>query len=94
MFVRATITLDHVDEAVAVPEAALTRRGDVEGVFQVNETGDRVSWVPVTTGIRGGGWVQLLNDSLSGRVVVLGQHLIDDGSPVAVAETDAAESTP
>lgn len=87
MFVRAKITLEHLDDAVAVPEAALTKRSDVEGVFLVDGAGETVSWTPVETGIRSGGWVQLLGPSLSGRVVTLGQHLIDDGSPIQIVAT-------
>jgi len=94
MFIRATITLDHVDEAVAVPEAALTKRGDVEGVFLIDESGERVRWVPVETGIRSRGWVQLRTPSLSGRVVTLGQYLIDDGSTVRIVATFDPNLTP
>jgi RND family efflux transporter MFP subunit len=94
MFIRATITLDHVEEAVAVPEAALTRRGDAEGVFLVDESGERVRWVPVETGIRSRGWAQLRTPSLSGRVVTLGQHLIDDGSAIRIVSTFDPGSTP
>jgi RND family efflux transporter MFP subunit len=86
MFIRATISLDHVDDATAVPEAALTQRGDMDGVFMVDEDGQRVRWQPVETGIRSGGWVQVLRPPISGQVVVLGQHLIDDGSRVRIAE--------
>jgi RND family efflux transporter MFP subunit len=93
MFIRATITLDHVDDAIAVPETALTRRSEVDGVFLVGESGASVRWVPVELGIRSGGWVELKRPALSGRVVTLGQHLIDDGSPIRVvtdADSDAA----
>jgi len=87
MFVRSRITLEHLDAAVAVPEAALAKRSDVEGVFLVDEGGETVSWIPVETGIRSRGRVQLLNSSLTGRVVTLGQHLIDDGSPIRIVAT-------
>jgi len=93
MFIRATITLDHVDDAIAVPETALTRRSEVDGVFLVGESGASVRWVPVELGIRSGGWVELKRPALSGSVVTLGQHLIDDGSPIRVvtdADSDAA----
>ena len=61
----------------------------VDGVFLVGESGDSVRWVPVETGIWSGGWVELKRPSLSGRVVTLGQHLIDDGSPIrAVTAAD------
>ncbi len=94
MFVRATITLDRVEDAVAIPEAALTKRGEVEGVFLVAEDGARVSWMPVESGIRSRGWVELRGGSISGRVVTLGQHLIDEGSAVRVVATHELEATP
>ncbi len=92
MFIRATITLDHADMAVAVREAALTKRSDVEGVFLVDADGETVRWVPVETGIRSRGWVQVTRPALSGRVVTLGQHLIEDGSAVKVVATLDSES--
>jgi RND family efflux transporter MFP subunit len=87
MFIRATLTLDHVDGVIVVPESALTKRGDVEGVFLVDESGERVNWMAVETGIRSRGWVQLMRETASGRVVTLGQHLIDDGSPIRIVAT-------
>jgi RND family efflux transporter MFP subunit len=86
MFVRATLTFRRVAEAWAVPEEALTRRRDREGLFVLDAAGTRVRWVPVTPGIRSGGWVELLDAGVTGRVVTLGQHLIDDGSAVVMAE--------
>jgi len=92
MFIRARITLDHVDEATAVPEAALTKRGEIEGVFVVDEDGARAKWTPVETGIRSGSWVEVTSPSLAGRVVTLGQHLIGEGSPIRVVATTEAET--
>jgi RND family efflux transporter MFP subunit len=94
MFIHAAVTLDKTADALAVPEAALTRRGDVEGVFLVRESAAHVSWVPVDTGIRSDGWVQITQPSLSGRVVTLGQHSIDDGSPVRVVATYSSSPAP
>jgi RND family efflux transporter MFP subunit len=84
MFIRATVVLDRVADAVLVPEAALARRNDQTGVFLLAEDGRSVKWRPVTPGIREGDRVQILGDDLSGRVVTLGQQLVDDGSPVVL----------
>lgn len=84
MFIRATVVLDQVADAVLVPEAALTRRNDEMGVFLLAEDGRSVRWRPITPGIREGDRVQVLGDDLSGRVVTLGQQLVDDGSPVVL----------
>jgi hypothetical protein len=56
----------------------------VAGVFVVDEAGTKVSWRPITTGLREGGRVQVEGEGLTGRVVTLGQQLIDDGSAVTV----------
>jgi len=86
MFLRADITLDRIEDALVVPDAALTRRGDADGVFLVDDAGTRAAWRAVRVGVQAGSWVQLLEADLTGRVVTLGQHLLDDGSPVAIAE--------
>lgn len=89
MFIRATVVLDRVEEATIVPEQALTTRGDRTGVFVVNEKNRTVSWRTVKAGIREGGRVQVEGQGLSGRVVTLGQQLVDDGSPITIpAEPD------
>lgn len=93
MFIRTTITLDRVDDVRVVPEAALTRRGEVDGVFLVASGGDRVRWVPVETGIRQAGRVEVKAPALEGRVVTLGQHLIEDGSPIRVVTVLGAEGS-
>ncbi len=90
MFVRATVTLERVEDAIVVPEAALTRRADVDGVFRVREPDPRVEWVPVRAGIRADGMAQVVEPpDLDGRVVILGQHLLDDGSTVIIADPEA-----
>lgn len=95
MFVRATIVLDRVPETTIVPEQALTTRGDRTGVFVVNEADRTVAWREVTVGIREEGRVQVEGEGLSGRVVTLGQQLVDDGSRVTIpAEQGEAASLP
>jgi RND family efflux transporter MFP subunit len=92
MFMRATVVLASVEDALSVPESALTSRGDRPGVFVVDEESQTVSWRPVTPGIRDGGRLQILGEGLSGRVVTLGQQLIDDGSSITIpADADETE---
>jgi len=84
MFIRATVVLDREADAVLVPEAALTKRNDETGVFLLAEDGRSVTWRPITPGIREGDRVEIIGHDLSGRVVTLGQQLVDDGSPVVL----------
>ena len=93
MFVRATVSLEQAQDATVVPVDALVTRDDHAGVFVVAEDGASVSWQKVATGIRESGRVQILSPELSGRVVTLGQQLLDDGSAIVVAE-DSEVATP
>ena len=84
MFIRATVVLSQMPEATIVPEGALTIRDDRDGVFIVSEDGRSVSWREVTVGIRQGDRVQVDGKGVSGRVVTLGQQLIEEGSLITI----------
>jgi len=84
MFIRATVVLTQVKEATIVPEQALTIRDDRSGIFIISEDGRSVTWREVKVGIRESGRVQVEGQGLSGRVVTLGQQLVDEGSPITI----------
>jgi len=84
MFISATVVLDRVPEATIVPEQALTIRDDKSGIFIVSEDGQSVVWHEVKVGIREGNRVQVAGEGLSGRVVILGQQLVKDGSAITI----------
>jgi RND family efflux transporter MFP subunit len=84
MFIRATVVLERAAEAVIVPERALSNRNDGTGIFLVSDDGRSVAWRLVRPGIREKDRVQVLDEDLSGRVVTLGQQLLDDGSAIII----------
>ncbi|MHC4939988.1 MAG: efflux RND transporter periplasmic adaptor subunit [Planctomycetota bacterium] len=88
MFIRATVVLARVEDAVLMTAAALTKRDDRVGVFVVTGDGKHVRWQPLEIGIRDGNVVQVLDDGFSGRVVTLGQQLVDDGSEIVIPELE------
>ncbi len=88
MFIRAGLVLDEVPDAVIVPESALTRRDGETGVFLIEEKDAAVVWQPVTPGIRDGDQVQVSGISSGGRVVTLGQQMLDNGSNIVVPGKD------
>lgn len=92
MFIRATVELEREPDATIVPDKALTQRDDRTGVFVVHDEGGKVRWQEVDVGIRQGDRVQVKGSDLSGRVVTLGQQLIDDGSDITIPEENAAVS--
>ena len=90
MFIRATVVLARASEATIIPEQALTKREDRNGIFIVSENGQSVVWHEVKVGIREDNRVQIEGQGLDGRVVTLGQQLVDDGSPITIPD----EKTP
>ena len=84
MFIRAVVDVRTIDKTTLVPEMAITSRRDQTGVFIVNEKDQTVSWHPVTMGIIEDRQAQVEGDGLSGRVVILGQHLLDHGSSISI----------
>lgn len=91
MFIRATVVLAKIADATRVPEPALTVREGESGVFVVNADGQSVAWRKVETGIRDSGRIEIRGEGISGRVVVLGQHLLKDGSAIVITSDTAAE---
>ena len=85
MFIRASVELMREDDALIVPEQALTRRNDRTGVFLIDEARSQALWREVTPGIRQGGRVQIRERDLAGPVVILGQQQLRDRTPVRIA---------
>lgn len=94
MFIRTTVKLDSVIDAIIIPEAALTSRDNQTSVFLVNEEKMTVSLHPVQIGIRQNDRVQIKGDELVGRVVSLGHQLIEDGSAIIITNSKQKAATP
>ncbi len=87
MFIKATLELGRAEDVLLVPSVALVRRDGGQGLFVVSEDHQNVRYVPVRTGIVEGDHTQLLTPGeLSGDVVILGQHLLEDGAAVSITE--------
>jgi RND family efflux transporter MFP subunit len=93
LFVRAAVVLDRVEDATIVPQSALLTREGATGVFVADEAGTTVRWQPIKVGIRDGERVQVLGD-VSGRVVTLGQQLLDDGAPITIPQMASKSGAP
>ncbi len=82
MFVRVLLEFERHDNAVIVPLDALAKREGRQGVFMVDEQQQTARFVAVETGITNGQRVEVVNPDLSGLVITLGHHLLEDGSAV------------
>jgi multidrug efflux pump subunit AcrA (membrane-fusion protein) len=84
MFVRVSIEYSSREDAVTVPLAALVKRDGKDGVFLLSADGKSVRFVPVILGISDAGMAEILDPRISGKVVTLGNHLLQDGSEVFI----------
>jgi len=90
MFVRAEITFERKENALVVPITAMTKRDGVRGVFLIDEGAATVRFVPIETGIVNGEYAEVVEPAISGKVVVMGQHLLEDGSKIIVPGESAS----
>jgi RND family efflux transporter MFP subunit len=92
MFVRVEIQFEKHPGATVVPFSALVKRGGRQGVFMTGSDNKTAHFVPVTSGISDGERVEILSPTLSGWVVTLGHHLLEDGSPIILPGDRQARS--
>jgi len=92
MFMRVHLELAQRTQATVVSSDALARRAEKMGVFLVDREQKTVKYVPVEVGILNGADAEIVSPSLSGEVVTMGQHLLEDGSAVLLPEASAGDS--
>ncbi len=90
MFIRAEIPFASQANALVAPTAALVQRDGKTGVFLSDTDGRRARFVPVTPGIVNGALTEIVEPDLDGSVIVLGQHLLDDGASIRVTGQEDA----
>jgi len=93
MFIRAHIEFARHDNATLVPITALAKRDGHTGVFLVDNTNMKARFVPLTLGIVNGGLAEVVKPSISGLVVTLGQHLLEDGSSITLPDKKPARAS-
>ncbi|MFW6352936.1 MAG: efflux RND transporter periplasmic adaptor subunit, partial [Verrucomicrobiota bacterium] len=74
----------------------LVRRDDTMGVFVVNDEGSTVRWVQVEVLVSNEGRIAVEGEGLRGRVVTLGQQMLEDGSAIVIPDdrSEVAEEVP
>jgi len=93
MFLRAKIEFSRKQEAQTVPVSALIRYHGKQGVFQVDAGAKKARFITVTTGIVDNERAEILKPALSGSVVIMGQHLLEDDSSIILPEQEPAKPT-
>ena len=82
MFTKLSVVLAQKDSAQVVPTQAVVSRAGENGVFVIPDSAAVASYIPVQVGITSPEKTEILSPRLQGLVVTLGQHLLENGSPV------------
>lgn len=93
MFVKVRLIYAVHSNTIIAPNSALARRQDQEGVFLVDEGTSLAKFIQVQKGFTEGENFEILSPPISGKVVTLGHHLLEDGSAVIIAGASAPTST-
>ncbi|MBN2416062.1 efflux RND transporter periplasmic adaptor subunit [bacterium] len=86
MFTRVYVVLSQKESAVVVPSKAVVNHSGQKGLFVIDSTGAAVRFYEVQTGIVTEERTEIISPPIEGLVVTLGQHLLEDGSPVILPE--------
>ncbi|MCK4967276.1 efflux RND transporter periplasmic adaptor subunit [bacterium] len=86
MFIRAQILFAKRQDAIIVPTSSLVRRETKQGIFLADPSNKTVSFIPVQLGIVNGEMAEIAQPPLSGFVVIMGQHLLEDGSSITIPD--------
>jgi len=92
MFVNVEIEFARRENATMVPFSALVYRNNLQGVFLADLESRKASFMPVKVGIVEGERAEVLEPAdISGYVVVLGQHLLQDQMNIILPESGSAK---
>jgi RND family efflux transporter MFP subunit len=94
MFVRVQIQFNEHKNATVVPVAALVTRNGTQGVFLADLQEQKARFVPVNVGIVNSVQAEVLNPPITGAVVTLGHHLLEDGSSIVLPDKKPAGGAP
>ncbi|MGD9345321.1 MAG: hypothetical protein PVH84_05625, partial [Candidatus Aminicenantes bacterium] len=94
MFVNVQIEFAAHENATVVPVSSVVKRNNQQGIFLVDTENKVAQFMTVEVGISNSEFAEIIAPpSLSGYVVILGQHLLAHGSPVILPESSPLKET-
>jgi RND family efflux transporter MFP subunit len=90
MFVRVQIQFQEHENATVVPITAMVKRNGTYGVYLADINEKKARFVPVSVGIVNGSMAEVLNPPITGSVVTLGHHLLEDGASIILPDQKPA----
>jgi len=92
MFARIEVITAEKDSTQLVPSTAVVERSGETVMFVVPDGETVARYVHVTTGIVTPDLTEIIEPPIRGRVVTLGQHLLEDGSPIMLQKETSNSS--
>jgi multidrug efflux pump subunit AcrA (membrane-fusion protein) len=89
MFVRVAVEYASRPDVLTVPIGALVKRNERQGVFMADMESRTARFVPVQLGIVSGGYAEVIEPALTGKIITLGQHLLSDKAPILLQAAPA-----
>ena len=86
MFVRVRIVLSEHKDTQAVPPNAVITKDDVRGIFTIDRNTQTAQFIPVQTGLETRSRVEILSPELTGPVVTVGNHMLENGKQVEISQ--------
>ena len=94
MFTKLNVVLAQKNSAQVVPSRAVVSRAGESGVFSIADSAAVARYVPVQIGIVTSEKTEIISPGIKGLVVTLGQHLLEEGSPVILPKPFQRASEP
>lgn len=94
MFIRVQIQFQKHEHATVVPTAAVIKRKGAQGVFLVGPDNRSARFIPVKLGIVDNQMTEIREPELTGSVVTLGHHLLEDGASIIIPAKEADHGPP
>jgi RND family efflux transporter MFP subunit len=95
MFVNARIEFVNKSDATVVPTSALVNRGALQGLFLADIEAQKAVFQPATVGIIEGDRAEILEPAaLTGYVITLGHHLLENGTPIILPANAPGAAAP
>ncbi|HIJ55202.1 MAG TPA: efflux RND transporter periplasmic adaptor subunit [Deltaproteobacteria bacterium] len=82
MFIKVQIRFDQHENATVVPEGAIIKRNGAQGLFLADLEQRKAKFVEITVGIIHNAQAEIIAPPLTGAVVTLGHHLLQDGGSI------------
>lgn len=93
MFITARVIYGTHTDTTVVPLEALVTRNEKDGVFVVDETAKVAKFIPATIGFKSTTKAEIIEPAITGRVVTLGQHLLEDGMAIRIPSDEKANGS-